>query len=277
MSNTDLFNLGKNTADKSSVETQEKAKTFAEQLAEDTSETDPNTTQTSELDMLKQRARLMGLSFSNNIGVEALAAKIQAKLDGDEAKAEAEADAAMQIDADDAGDEDEIPEPPEAAPAAPKKVSRPADNEAVRDFLGSTGTSINAPKVVRTSKKLSLRQMLRMEAMKLVRLRVTNMDPKKANLPGEFFTVANEYIGTVTKYVPFGEATENGYHVPQCIYEQLKARKFLNIRVTKKNGREVIHQNWVKEFALEVLPPLNAQEIARLATAQLASGSLNDD
>lgn len=274
MSNSDLFNLG-NTAEKNSVESQEKAKTFAEQIAVDTSETDPNTTQTSELDMLKQRARLMGLSFSNNIGVEALAAKIQAKLDGDEAKAEAEADAAMQIDADDAGAEVEIPEPPEAV--APKKAIRPANNEAVRDFLGSTGSSINAPKVVRTSKKLGLRQMLRMEAMKLVRIRVTNMDPKKANMPGEFFTVANEYIGTVTKYVPFGEATENGYHVPQCIYEQLKARKFLNVRVTKKNGREVIHQNWVKEFALEVLPPLNAQEIARLATAQLASGSLNDD
>src|SRR5690606_33228500 len=124
----------------------------------------------------------------------------------------------------------------------------------------------------------TLRQKLVRENMKLVRLRIVNMDPKKKDLPGEIITIANEYLGTVRKYVPFGEVTDNGYHVPYCIYKELKARKFLNIRTYKdrKNNNQVhVEQNWAPEFALEVLPPLTKDELARLATAQAASGSLN--
>lgn len=37
-----------------------------------------------ELSMLKSRARMMGITFSNNISVETLKQKIQEKIDGDE-------------------------------------------------------------------------------------------------------------------------------------------------------------------------------------------------
>lgn len=122
----------------------------------------------------------------------------------------------------------------------------------------------------------SLRQHIQREKMKLVRLRITNMDPKKKDLPGEIITVANEYLGTVRKFVPFGEATDNGYHVPYCIYEVLRDRKFLNIRTRKgKNGTPVVESNYAKEFALEVLPPLSEAELQRLATAQIAAGTIN--
>lgn len=122
----------------------------------------------------------------------------------------------------------------------------------------------------------TLRQHIQREKMKLVRLRITNMDPKKKDLPGEIITVANEYLGTVRKFVPFGEATDNGYHVPYCIYEVLRDRKFLNIRTRKgKNGTPVVESNYAKEFALEVLPSLTEAELQRLATAQIAAGTIN--
>lgn len=120
------------------------------------------------------------------------------------------------------------------------------------------------------------RQRLMNEQMKLVRLRITNLDPKKKDLPGEIITVANKFIGTVRKFVPYGEQTENGYHVPWCIYQVLDSRKFLNVRTRKgKNGIPVIEQNWAREFALEVLDPLTEAELAELAKAQIAAGSTN--
>lgn len=125
--------------------------------------------------------------------------------------------------------------------------------------------------------KSEIRKEIVADAMKLVRLRITNLDPKKSKWPGEIITVANEYIGTVSKFVPFGEVTENGYHVPNVIYKKLKKRKFLDIRVIKRKGMEdQIIQRWVPEFALEVLPQLTEAELKKLAAAQLASGSLRD-
>ena len=191
-----------------------------------------------ELGMLKQRARMMGIPFSNNISVETLKAKIQEKMDG-------KSDDAPKID--ELGDDNPPTlQDPEAPVPAPKET---------------------------------LRQKVKREGMKLVRCRIMNLDPKKKDLPGEIFTVANEYIGTVRKFIPFGEVTENGYHVPQCIFDMMKGRKFLNIRTYKdrRNNNQIrVEQNWAPEFALEVLPPLTKEEIAKLAAAQAAAGGLGN-
>lgn len=192
-------------------------------------EVDAVPAQPTELDMLKNRARLMGVSFSNNIGLDALRAKIQAKLDGEAEKTVAA--------------EPVVPATvtTEAAPAAPVKVK-------------------------------SLRQTLYDREMRLVRLRITNLDPKKKDLPGEIFCVANEVLGAVRKFIPYGEATDNGYHVPYCIYKQLKKREFLNIKVRKDSrGREHVETNMAREFALEILEPLTEKDLARLAAHQAAA------
>lgn len=193
-----------------------------------------------ELSMLKQRARMMNIPFSNNISVETLKERIQAKMDGEATK-----------------DEPLI------------QLDKP---ESVNPFEQAAVSNTPVP-----AKKKSLRQLLIDENMRLVRLRITNLDPKKKDIPGEVFTVANEYLGTVSKFVPFGEHTEGGYHVPYVIYKMMKARKFLNIRtfVNKKNNNqiEVTHQ-WAQEFALEILEPLTPKELQNLATAQIAAGSV---
>lgn len=187
-----------------------------------------------ELAMLKQRAKIMGITFSNNIGLEALRQKIEAKMSGDA-------------------------DPDDATPAAPL-------------------VDPSAPVARTNGKTPTIRQYLMANEMKLVRLRIANLDPKKKDMPGDFFTVANEHLGTVTKYVPFGEATDDGYHVPHCIYKMLKAKKFLNIRTytDKSNGNAIkVEQRWANEFALEVLPPLTQEELAKLAAAQAAAAGNN--
>ena len=200
--------------------------------------------QVDELTMLKQRATLMGVKFSNNIGLDALKKKIEDHQSG-EASAEAEAEA---------------------------EVAAPAVNP-----LAQAGEDTAAAEA-QVAKPKTLRQMLMEEQMKLVRIRVQNLDPKKKDMPGEVFTVANEYIGTVRKYVPYGEATDGGYHVPFCIYQMLKDRKFLNIRTGKdRRGQVKVEQGWAREFSIEVLEPLTTQELHTLAQAQIAAGSTESD
>jgi len=190
-----------------------------------------------ELTVLKQRAKLMGLVFSNNIGIQALRQKIEAKMAGEIVTADAEAD------------------------NAPAQANPLTGEDPVKDVNPVTG------------KPLTTREILMRDQMKLVRLRITNMDPKKKELPGEILTVGNEFLGTVSKYIPFGEVTDNGYHVPFILYTMMKDRKFLNIRTTKTaNGQSKVSQNWASEFALEILPPLTRSELDKLATAQAAAG-----
>ncbi|UVX30954.1 hypothetical protein P4a_00022 [Klebsiella phage VLCpiP4a] len=184
--------------------------------------------QVDEMTILKQRATMMGIKFSNNIGLEALRKKVA---DAQEGITEQEQ--------------------PEVNPLATTTVQED---------------------------KLSMAQRIRLENTRLVRVRIQNLDPKKKDLPGEILTVANDYMGTVRKFVPYGEATDNGYHIPYCLYKLLKSRKFLHVSVKKgRNGKERVEQQWVREFAIEILPQLTEEELKQLGQAQIAAGSLNDD
>lgn len=199
------------------------------QVTESTNEV-AETAMPDELTILKQRATLMGVKFSNNISVETLRAKIEAHVSEEETVGEAEL------------------------------------NPLAGDVAGAVPAS-----------KMTMRQQLMAEQLRLVRLRITNLDPKKKDLPGEILTVGNEYIGTVRKFVPFGEVTDDGYHVPYILYKLLENRRFLHIRTVKdrRTGKDRIETQWAKEFALEVLPPLTEEELKRLANAQAAAGSLD--
>lgn len=185
-----------------------------------------------ERDLLKERARKLGIEFSNNIGTETLRERINEKLTGN--------------------------------------TNEPKDPEVNALDLGED-KEVTGKK----ERPLTIREKVIKENMKLIRVRIANLDPKKREIPGEVITVANEYLGNVRKYIPFGDATDGGYHIPYCIYKMLKRRKFLDIRVTKKNGREHITSRWVSEFALEVLDPLTEKELKQLAAAQQAAGSID--
>jgi hypothetical protein len=194
---------------------------------------EPSELQKEELRLLKQRATMMGITFSNNIGLDSLKAKIEAKMSGVEVKTETVE--------------------PQANPLEEQKA-------------------VGAQATVK-----SLRQRIYDKNMHLVRLRIQNLDPKKKDLPGEIFTVANEVLGTVSKFIPYNEVSEGGYHVPFCIYKLLRNRQFQNITITKnaRTGKEQVRNTLAKEFALEVLPPLTPQQLKQLAQAQLAAGSMD--
>lgn len=189
--------------------------------------------QPSELDVLKARAKIIGVTFSNNISVDTLREKIRAKLAGEST--------------------DEVVQPTVEANALSPENTPKAKTPTLREYMAS-------------------------EQLKLVRLRITNLDPKKKDIPGEIITVANEYLGTVRKYVPFGEVTDSGYHVPYCIYTELESRRFLNIRTVKdpRTGTNSVQSTMAREFALEILPQLTKVELERLAVTQAAAGTFSE-
>ena len=173
------------------------------------------TTPDDELAALKNRADILGISYSPRIGVDALREKINARLSDNDDKADTE-----------------------------------------------------------ESDKVEKTRSMQAEFKKLIRIRLTCMNPQKAKWPGEIITVRNKYVGTIRRLIPFGEATDNGYHVEQILLDELRDRKFLQV-TTNKDG-EIKSTKFVPEFAIEVLEPLTEEELERIAAAQTMRGGLDD-
>lgn len=123
----------------------------------------------------------------------------------------------------------------------------------------AAGTKEESP----AAKKLRLKR----EALKLVRVRITCMNPAKKEWEGEIITVANNAVGTVKRYVPFN--IEDGWHVEHILLEQLRERQ-CQIFVSEKDsrGNKVRKGKLIREFAIEVLEPLTEEELRDLAQRQ---------
>lgn len=111
------------------------------------------------------------------------------------------------------------------------------------------------------------------EAGRLVRCRVTCMNPHKKNWTGEIISVGSSRMGTFKKFIPFN--IDEPYHIPKAIFDYLKERK-CRIGTTQKlpNGQEVNRYKLINEFAIEQLEPLTKQELEDLKHRQaMAQGT----
>lgn len=190
-----------------------------------------------ELATLKTRATTMGISFHPAIKTDALRAKISAKLN-------------------DLPDPDETKT--EASPPAPAGAVLTKAEDPAEETPGAR------------------RARLRREANELVRIVLSTKDPKKKEWEGEIFTTGNAVIGTIKKFVPFD--VEEGWHVPRAIYNMLKAREcqiFVNRKVKQGDKTQMVREGKIiKEFLIEVLPPLTPAELKDLAQRQaMANGA----
>lgn len=169
----------------------------------------------SELDSLKARADLLGVTYHPSIGVDKLRAKVEAAMN----------------------------DKPDPDTVELTKTEAPVTSEA------------------------QLRRKAKDAALKLVRVNVVCMNPAKREWEGEIFTVGNSLIGTVKKFVPFG--TSEGWHVPEIILQVMREREcqvFVNAK--SANGVTIRTGKQIKEFAIDVLPPLTEKELAELARRQ---------
>lgn len=112
------------------------------------------------------------------------------------------------------------------------------------------------------------------EATKLVRIRLTCMNPLKKEWDGEILTVGNSVVGTLRKYIPFN--ADEGWHVPHMMYEELRDRQ-CQVFFTKKDGKgnNIRDSKLIKEFAIEVMPQLSQDELKDLAQRQALAHSID--
>lgn len=113
----------------------------------------------------------------------------------------------------------------------------------------------------------------RKEANELVRVRVTCMNPAKAEWEGEIFTAGNSTVGSFSKFIPFN--ADEGWHVPRIILNQIQQRQcqiFVSVRDAR--GNTTRKGKLIKEFAVEVMPQLTPKELADLAQRQAMAKSI---
>lgn len=112
------------------------------------------------------------------------------------------------------------------------------------------------------------------EANELVRIRLTCMNPAKKEWEGEIFTAGNSLVGSFTKFVPFNN--EEGWHVPRILLNQIQQRQCqIFVSVRDERGNQTRKGKLIKEFAVEVLPNLTAEELAELARRQAMAKSID--
>ena len=142
----------------------------------------------------------------------------------------------------------------------------------VEGALPKPKAKVVTPKGEETIEERNLR--IRNDANRLVRVRISNMNPIKGSLNGDFYEVSNRIIGTIKKYVPFN-AGDDGWHVPNALLQMLQDKKYLTFYEVTKGRKKIKRHKLVKEFNIQILPPLTQKELKDLATVQAAAKNLD--
>jgi hypothetical protein len=112
------------------------------------------------------------------------------------------------------------------------------------------------------------------EATRLIRIRLVCMNPAKKEWDGEIIAVGNSAVGTIKKYIPFN--ADEGWHVPKIIYDALVDRQCQVFTTVKDSrGNNLRKGKLIKEFSIEILPPLTKEELEELARRQALSRSID--
>lgn len=135
-------------------------------------------------------------------------------------------------------------------------------------------SNVGRPKKDETKEEVKVRK--RREASALVRCRINCNDPAKKDWPGEVISVSNALVGTLKKFVPY--STDEPYHIPNMMLNVLREKK-VQVFQTKpgKMGIPVRTSKLINAYTIEVLPPLTSDELAKLAQAQMARRSTDDN
>ena len=191
--------------------------------------------QPDELSLLKERADIMGISYHPNIGIEKLKAKIAEKT--------------------------APPEDKEAAAPSYAGEEYQTIVDAERAYEGKQVAPLARPT------PLQAKMARRDAALRLVRIRVANMNPIKGNMKGEIISAGNAEIGMVKKFIPFN--AEHGWHVPEIIVNVLRNKKFMTHYEIKQGNKRIKKHKLVPEYSIEILPPLTPKELEALKQRQL--------
>ena len=222
-----------------------------------------------EKEQLLEEAKKYGLEFPKNAKVDTIKSAIaQAKEEQQSAEAYVEA----------GGTIDETPKMTEAEMRAKLEDEfKQKLEEEKRRIQANLEVNLAKRQEEDKSATISIGQVklkARREAMALKRVVVTPKDPAKQNYEGEIFTVSNDVVGDVKKYVPYN--LDAGYHVPKIILDALRSKE-CTIFVNKKgpDGKSVQEAKIIKAYQITELPPLTKEELEELGREQAARQAID--
>ena len=191
----------------------------------------------SELDTLKNRAKMMGLKFHPSIGLKSLKQRIDEKLSS-------------------------VPDNPDNVASQTEVATGDAEDKKKRSWL------------THDEYMAETRKRTRITLNRLVRCRITCLNPNKTEWEGEIFSVGSAKVGTFKKFVPFN--TDDGFHVPLIIYQAIVAREYTSFyNVKGPRGNTIRKGKLVKEYNVEVMAPLTPEELQELKQRQIASNAID--
>lgn len=229
--------------------------------------------ETEDKEVLRSIATKLEINFSGNTGVGTLKEKIIPVLTE---MIEA------QIDSPDEDDDEDNVDPVLAAIAGKDKEVKPVREKPKKGIL-ELSRSVLADMNPRNPNlsEVERRAIVRAKALRLHRVRISNLDPADSAVPGAIITVYNKYTGKVSKFVPFGEENTHGYHLPEILVEELRSRTY-NLRKEVKSagssfGVKEYRTVQMRKFSIEELPMLTKQELRDLGNDQKARGALDQN
>jgi len=171
---------------------------------------------------------------------------------------------------------EELVEPEVVAPAPKVTPAKTAKKKKASDY---TNAELLNMKHEDTNDELLKRRIIRAKALRLHRVRITNLDPNDVDVPGAIVTVYTKYTGKVARFIPFGEENEYGYHVEKILLDELRSRKFTLRKEIKRKGSSFGVKQYkttlANKFSIEVLSDLTKDQLQELAKQQSAKGAID--
>jgi hypothetical protein len=238
-----------------------------------------------ELESLKTRATKLGITIDGRWGVEKLREVVNAAIQGVKPVTEQTTAPVTPLPASAAVAPVAAPAPAvkavEPAPAPAVVQEAPVENEIKSPVEVTKMPSLADAMLVKEvadagpETEGQRKNRLRREAMALVRVRVSCMDPQKKNLKGELLCISNKNFGTVQRFIPFNRE----WHIEKVLYDGLMEKEYMvfDREKTGRAGIEVVTPRNVPAFNIQVLPPLTKGELKDLAQRQaMADGTRQD-
>lgn len=218
---------------------------------------------TAEIESLKIRAEKLGIAVDGRWGVEKLREVVNGAIAGEKPPVAAPTPApAPQVAA---------PAPVAPAVAETSEIKSPVEVTKMPSLAAAMIAPV-APVSNEPETEGQKKNRLRREAMALVRVRVSCMDPAKKKLKGELLCVSNRNFGTIQRFIPFNRE----WHIEKVLYDLLVEKEYMvfDREKTGRAGIEVVDPRNVPAFNIQVLPPLTSGELKDLAQRQaMADGT----
>lgn len=206
-------------------------------MSEETNTTESGTP--NERDLLLNRASQMGLEFPKNIPT----AKLKDLINGT------------------------VSDEPATKIKKPKSPIKEGGSKALKDEKGAV---VGKASVLN---RAQIKQMRRKEASTLVRCNITCMNQAKSSWQGEIFTVSNSLVGEIKRMVPFAVDT----HVEEMLLNMIRERNVQIFESTRDNkGNTTKKARNIKEFSVQVLPPLTDKQLNDLSISQARANAVED-